>query len=560
MRTDGVRFQGSPAVRPLAAVAISVLVVGAAAGCTVSSDEPTSSPIEVQTGDAPNQDVIPLYTDRDAAVAAAVEKLPALVEDALERTGVPGAQVAVVSEGETIYESAFGVRDVTTEEEVDTDTLFMIASLSKPISATVVAKAMTENEDLSWSTPVRDLLPAFELGDPYVTENGQIGDYFAHRTGIPTGGGDDLEDLGFDRAYILDHLRYIPLAPFRITYQYSNFGLTTGGEAVAASRGQSWEETADELLFAPLGMTSTTSSHADFLATENRAVQHARLGEDDFQPLFDRNPDAEAPAGGIASTAGDVAKWMAVLLADGELDGTPFIDSVPLTQAFSAEIVSSHNTTLDQRPGHYGFGTNVGSGAGGRVVLSHSGGFALGSATAATMIPDLDLGIVVLTNGAPIGAPEAIAQQFMDDVMYGAPARDWVAAMSGFFAHYNAPAGDLVGEEAPADAAAPGPAADYVGTYESAYFGTLTITEQDGALQGALGPDGGYTFTIDPWDGDTMAFEPTGENAPPGSLSSAVFTRDGAGVSGVTLSFFNRYPQVEEPSGLGVFTRVGPGV
>lgn len=304
-------------------------------------------------------------------------------------------------------------------------------------------------------------------------------------------------------------------------------------------------------------MTSTTSSHDDFLATENRAVQHARIGENDFQPLFDRDPDAEAPAGGIASTAGDIAKWMAVVLADGQLNGQPFIDPAPLTEAFSAEIVSSRNSTLDQRPGHYGYGMNVGSGAGGRVVLSHSGAFGLGTATAATLVPDLDLGIVVLTNGAPIGVPEAVAQEFMDNVMYGAPARDWVETMSGYFANYNAPSGDLVGEEPPADAAASGPAADYVGTYESPYFGTFTVTEQNGVLQGALGPDGGYTFAIEPWDGDTLAFAPTGENALPGSLSSAVFTREGGKVTGVTLTYFNGYPQVEEPSGLGVFTRTG---
>ncbi|ANJ27976.1 serine hydrolase [Agromyces aureus] len=560
MQSRVTKDRGARAARTIVAVAVSTLVLGATAACTAESTGSSSSggtPITVETGDAPNQDVIPLYTDQDAAIEAAVKNLPGHVEEALDRTGVPGAQVAVVSGGETVYQGSFGVRDVTTEEKVDDDTLFMIASLSKPVSGTVVAKAITEDPDLSWSTPVKDLMPDFTMGDPYVTDNAQIGDYFTHRTGIPTGGGDDLEDVGFDRDYILAHLNQIPLAPFRITYQYSNFGLTTGAEAVAVSRGATWEQTAEELLFEPLGMDSTTSSHADFLAADNRAVQHARLGDKDFQPEFDRDPDAEAPAGGIASTAGDLAKWMNLVLADGELDGEAFIDPATMTQAFSAQIVSSHNQTLDQRPGHYGFGVNVGSGAGGRVVLSHSGGFGLGTATAASMVPDLDLGIVVLTNGAPIGAPEAVAQEFLDDVLYGAQTRDWVELTGGYFEHFNAPAGDLVGEEAPTDAAASGPASDYVGTYESPYFGTLTITEEGGSLQGAMGPEGDYTFAIEPWDGDTMAFAPTGENALPGSLSSAVFARGGAGVSGVTLTYFNQYPQVEEPSGLGVFTRVG---
>lgn len=548
------------APRIAAAALAAALIAAGATACTGGTPGPGPSaapttPIDL--GDAPNQDVVALYTDRESAIAAALEKLPQHIADAMERSKVPGAQVAVVSGGKTVYTGAFGVKDVRTGDKVDDSTLFEIASMSKPISATVIAKALTDDPKLSWSSAVHDLLPTFEMGDPYVTAHATVGDYFAHRTGIPTGGGDDLEDLGFDRDYILAHLKYIPLAPFRTTYQYSNFGLTTGAEAIAAARGETWEQTAKELLFDPLGMTSTTSSHAEFLAAADRAVQHARLGDDDFEPLFDRDADAEAPAGGVASTATDVAKWMAVVLADGQHDGAPFIDAAPLTEAFSAQVINSHNSSIDQRPGHYGFGINVGSAVGGRVVLSHSGAFSMGTGTAVSMVPDLDLGITVLTNGAPIGVPEAINQAFLDDVMYGAQTRDWVEAFRARLEPFNHPVGDLAGQPAPAGATMAGPASDYVGTYSSPYFGIFTVTEKDGVLQGALGPAGGYTFAITPWEGDTMAFEPTGENAPVGSLSSAVFTRSGGAVTRVTLTYFNGYPAVPDPSGLGVFTRVG---
>ncbi|WP_052460529.1 serine hydrolase [Microbacterium gorillae] len=536
----------------------AVVVMGMLSGCTTGGTGTTAAPLAVEAGAAPNQDVLPLYTDRADAIAAALKKLPGQVKDAMQRSGVPGASVAVVSDGKTVYQGAFGVRDTRTGELVDKDTLFQIASLSKPISATVVAKAITESKGaLSWSTKVSSLLPGFRLSDPYVTANATIGDFFAHRTGIPTGGGDDLEDLGFDRTYILGHLAQIPLQPFRTTYQYSNFGLTTGAVAAAESRGQSWEEMAKELLFEPLGMTSTTSSHADFAATTDRAIEHARIGEKSFQPLFDRDPDAEAPAGGMASTSGDVAKWMALVLADGKLNGAQFIDPEPLTEAFSSQIVTSHNTTFDQRPTHYGFGINVNAAAGGRVTLSHSGAFGLGTATAAILVPDLGIGITVLTNGAPIGMPEAVTQEFIDQVMYGAQTRDWVDAFHGRFESFNAPSGDLAGQTAPAHAAASGPLSDYVGTYRGDYLGTLTVTERNGTLEGAMGPNGGYTFAIEPWSGDTKAFAPVGENALPGSLSSAVFSRTNGAVTGVTLTFFNSFPQVPEPTGLGVLTRTG---
>jgi CubicO group peptidase (beta-lactamase class C family) len=541
------------------AVSLVVAVTLGITACTArASAEPTSSsPLAVELGEAPNQDVVNLYTDRDTAVAAAVDALPELIEKALEQTGVPGAAVAVVSDGEVVFEEGYGVRDVTTKELVDVDTVFQIASLSKPLSSSIVAKAITEDPDLSWEDPVVKYLPDFALSDPYVTEHGKIADFFSHRTGIPTGGGDDLEDVGFEADYILAHMNQIPLASFRDTYQYSNFGLTVGGEAVAASRGQTWAQTARELLFEPLGMDSTTTLHDEYLAADNRAAMHARTGEGQYEQLFDRDADAEAPAGGVATTVGDIAKWMKMVLANGEVDGTEFIDPLVLAKTYSAHSITGGDATnLTSRTSHYGFGTNVGSTVTGRVTISHSGAFGWGAATNATMIPDLNLGIVVLTNGAPSGVPEALVSEFVDLVQFGEETRPWLDLWPTVFAHFADPAGDLVGEEPPAGAAAAGPAEDYVGTYTSPYFGDFSVTEESGTLTGALGPEGGYTFKIDPWDGDTLSFVPTGENALPGSLSSAVFTREGERITGVTLTYFNKFPAPDqEPNGLGVFTR-----
>jgi len=557
---NGTTSTPTALVRVVAVSIAGALALGLTA-CTASAiaEPPPGSELAVALGETPNQDVVDLYTDRDTAVSAAVDALPDYIEKALEVTGVPGAQVAVVSNGEVVFEEAYGVRDVTTQEPVDLGTVFQIASLSKPLSSSVVSKAITDDAELSWEDPVVTYLPDFALSDPYVTEHGKIADYFSHRTGIPTGAGDDLEDVGFDADYILSHLDQVPLASFRDTYQYSNFGLTVGGEAVAASRGQTWPQTAEELLFEPIGMTSTTTLHDDYLAADDRAAMHARTGEGQYEQLFDRDADAEAPAGGVASTAGDIAKWMTMVLANGEVDGEVFIDPLVLAKTYSAHSITGGDAqNLTSRTSHYGFGTNVGSTVTGRVTISHSGAFGWGAATNATMIPDLNLGIVVLTNGAPSGVPEMIVSEFVDLVQFGEETRPWMDLWPTVFAKFSDPAGDLAGEEAPAGAAPAGPAGDYVGTYTSPYFGNFVVTEENDTLTGALGPEAGYTFQIDPWDGDTLSFVPTGENALPGSLSSAVFVREGGQITGVTLTYFNKFPEEEqEPNGLGVFTRVG---
>ena len=120
----------------------------------------------------------------------------------LERSGVPGASITVVHGDEVVYARGFGVRDLDSGEPVDEETVFQLASLSKPISATVVS-ALVGRGELDWSDPVVEHTPGFELSDPMVSERVSVGDLFSHRSGLPDHAGDLLEDLGFDREEIL---------------------------------------------------------------------------------------------------------------------------------------------------------------------------------------------------------------------------------------------------------------------------------------------------------------------------------------------------------------------
>jgi CubicO group peptidase (beta-lactamase class C family) len=204
-----------------------------------------------------------------------------MVADIMARSGVPGMAVAVVHDGETVFARGFGIRRAGEAAEVTPETVFQIASISKSVSATVAAIAVSRVL-AHWDDPVATHLPGLRLSDPYITAHATIGDFFAHRSGLPAAAGDDLKDLGFDRATILARLEQLPLDAFRISYHYANFGTTVAAEAVAAAAGRDWEELADALLFAPAGMTATSYRHADFLARENRAALHAR--EDVLRP------------------------------------------------------------------------------------------------------------------------------------------------------------------------------------------------------------------------------------------------------------------------------------
>lgn len=531
---------------PLAIASFAAVVAVVLTSCSPPEQEAAS----VQTGAAPSQDVLALP---DGSIDSAIEKLPDIVKTAMERSGVPGVAVSVVRGDDTVFAEGYGVRTKGDAAEIDADTVFQIASLSKPVSATVAATQVSQGV-VDWTSPVIDTLPDFALADPWVTQHATIGDFFSHRTGLPFAAGDSLEDIGYDRAYVMDHLTLQPLAPFRASYAYANFGITVGAEAVAAAAGTEWETLSEEQLYEPLGMDSTSSRYEDFLARENRATLHAWTGEGDFEALHERDPDAQSPAGGVSSSVNDLAQWMRLVLAGGTYAGEELIAEEALLPATSPQILSAPPATMDQRAGQYGYGFGVGMQPSGRVTVSHSGAFTLGAATNVQMMPSADLGIVVLTNGGPIGVPEAIATEFLDLVQFGYSTRDWLTDYGHALAGYHAPAGDLAGVNAPGDPAQSQPLSAYVGTYANDYYGPATVTEEDGALMLALGPNGVSTAQLVPWDGDTFAFTPLGENAAEGSLSSAVFAVTGGAATSVTLDFFNA-----EPGLLGTWTRVASG-
>src|SRR4051812_14012011 len=122
-------------------------------------------------------------------IQVAVGRLDGLANDLLQRTGVPGLAVAVVHDDKVVYAKGFGVRKVGTDERVDKNTVFQLASVSKPLGATVIARSVGRGK-VSWDDPITDYLPHFRLSDPFTTQRVTIADMYAHRSGLPEHIGD----------------------------------------------------------------------------------------------------------------------------------------------------------------------------------------------------------------------------------------------------------------------------------------------------------------------------------------------------------------------------------
>ncbi|WP_166388188.1 serine hydrolase [Catellatospora methionotrophica] len=530
---------------PVVAVLSALLAVAAPQPVAVQptpapSPAPAPSP-PLLAGPLPQQPPLLDQADVDKALAA----LDGLVQDAMKQTGVPGVAVGVVYGDKVVFAKGYGVRKVGEPGAVGADTVFQLASLSKPVASTVVAGVVGDGK-VAWDDPVVKHDPGFALKDPWVTRDVTVADLFAHRSGLPDHAGDLLEDLGYDRAYILSHLRLEPLAPFRASYFYTNFGLTAAALAVAKAAGTSWEQLSAQTLYRPLGMSHTSSDFADYEKNPDRAVGHVKVG-DAWQAKYVRDPQAQSPAGGVSSTVDDMVKWMRLQLGGGKYDGRQVVDAMALQQTHEPHNTASPPRAPDGVPGFYGLGFNVGYDQSGRLRLGHSGAFDLGAATNVAMIPGEGLGIVVLTNAQPIGVAESIAYNFLDIASYGRQTTDWLPFLLGVFAKIDSEGTSKTDyAKPPANPAAARPSAAYTGTYANAYYGPLTVAERDGKLVMTLGPQG-QAFPLTHFDADTFSYRTTGENAV--GLDGVTFTVDGAGPAGqVRVAHL-------DANGLGTFTR-----
>ncbi|MFT0533101.1 serine hydrolase [Castellaniella hirudinis] len=464
-------------------------------------------------------------------VTQAVAQLDNMAAEVMRRSGIPGMAVAVVHQGKTVYAKGFGVRRLGDSAPIDADTVFQLASLSKSIGATVVASQVGKGL-ITWDTPVVSQLPWFALHDPDATRAVSVGDLYAHRAGLPEHAGDDLEELGYSRQHILEHLRYLPTEPLGTHYAYTNFGLTAAALAVAQAAGTDWETLSQREIYQPLGMLSTSSRFSDFMARENRASPHILVNGVFAPNPRQRQPDAQSPAGGVSSSVQDMARWMNLVLHQGRVDGRVLVPAAALQPALSPQYTTAPPSDSNPASGAYGYGFNVTTQADGRIRYSHSGAFILGAGTNFNLLPDADTGIVVLTNARPVGAAEALGMMYMDWVQHGKVTRDWLAGYEAVFAQELAPFGQYAGQAFPARPVPPRAFNAYTGAYANDYYGTARITETAGRLTMAIGPAGAeQTIPLQHWDGDVFVYPVDDEMASPGSRSAVRFDIGPGGIS-----------------------------
>jgi len=462
-------------------------------------------------------------------VPAQLNDFGSYVDSARTTFNVPGIAVAIVKDGRVVMEQGFGLREINKPEKVDADTLFAIASNTKAFTAASLQQ-LAEQGKLSMDDRVIDHLPWFRMSDPYVTHEMRIRDLLAHRSGLSLGAGDLLywPPTSYTTKQVVERLRDVPLKNgFRSGYAYDNILFAVATLVIEQASGQTYADYVRQHIFKPVGMHESVIDKTYLRPGMDVATGHAKLN---FKDLVAVPPMAwlnDPGAGGIYASVHDLAKWMNVQLAGGALTGDGSDAKAP--RLFSKDSQNQMWSMLTPItigkppipelepliPHFYGYGEGwFLSDYRNQRLVWHTGGWP-GMVSRVTLVPELHLGVVVLTNQESGAAFNAVTYRVLDAYLHGADAdlktpgalTDWVAVYDKAVKKAGAHADDSFAKHEKNRDKAGRPSlalAKYAGTYRDPWYGDIIITSEGGKLRLRFSKTSQLIGTMTPWQHETF--------------------------------------------------------
>jgi CubicO group peptidase (beta-lactamase class C family) len=414
------------------------------------------------------------------------------VEQLRGEIGVPGLTIAIVENGKTTLARGWGVRDITTNQPVDADTIFFTGSTGKAFTNAALA-TLVDAGKIKWDDRVIDHMPDFRMWDPWVTREITIRDLLVHRSGLGLGEGDllFLPNSSLSRKETVRRIRYLkPATSFRSGYAYDNILYMAAGQLIEEVTGEPWEQYVKEHVFTPLGMIHSTDSIAGYLASPDRARPHSRstgtihgmgtqapLGNDSF---ISQNA---APAGGLAISANDMSRWLLTQLGHGRIpDSNARLFSneqstemwtgvvpTPIRKLPAEFAVTNPNFNL------YALGWDISDYRGAKVV-GHDGAV-LGSQATIALLPDKNVGIFIAANSEDGEIILGLRDELLDYYL-GYPSSHWPEKFHEWkVARLKTAASQVQAAEAKPAAIGPSlPLDRYVGEYNDPWYGTIKVS------------------------------------------------------------------------------------
>lgn len=477
------------------------------------------------------------------------QQIKAVVNNALDTFNTPGMSVGIVYQGKVTHLAGYGIKSIDSPDSVDENTLFRLASTSKAFTAASLAILVDEGK-LNWQDKVTQYIPEFTMQDHWVTGEFTINDLLTHKSGLVSSAGDAMlwpEPSGFTRKEIIHNLRYLtPEYSFRSEYAYSNLMYITAGEVVARITQQPWESFVEQRIFKPLNMDCFAGDVPEF-SLENVAMPHGDNNGDLF--TIPRNgihgsATVSAAAGGIVCNARGMVNWMTLLLNKGKNGQNEVIFSEErLNDMWQSRTILPQSKTEKARNHSffktYGYGWRKNDYLG-HEMISHTGTLS-GMQAYVALIPELELGVVLLNNGSNSGARSSVMQAILRGFVSDESPFDWVEdyrlerleKSKAYWQKHKTPEGS--GKVLLANNV-------YTGEFKDHWYGTANVIENEQGLRLSFPKMVQLTGQLIPFNDHSFVVHWDNENA-----ADKAFVHFKVGINGRVESFVMR-PFDSEPS------------
>lgn len=425
-------------------------------------------------------------------------------EKMVQDWGVPSAAIGIVKDGELVFTGNYGVLEVGKTQKPDENTLYAIASNSKAFTSAILGMLVQEGK-LNWNDKVKKYLPYFEVYDPWVSNEVTVRDLLCHRVGLGTFSGDVIwYKSTLTSEEIIRRFKHLPKAfDFRAGFGYSNLMYITAGELIKKITGKSWSQNVKERIFRPLGMDRTITSPKALEVKGNYVTPHGR--ENDINiPIAWEDWEEIGATGGIISSVKDISKWMIFNLNHGVLGNDTLLSSRTRNMVWTPHnnfiVDHTKKNDMNRHFSAYGLGWGL-SDYHGRLRVAHTGGYD-GMITAVTLIPDENLGVVVLTNG--MKSPIHAATYHALDQFLGIEGKDWSTEYLER-ANKNQKEDSRIADiksKRVLNTEPSIPVKEYTGVYKSDIYGEIKISRISGKLQMQFEHTPELSATLEHWHYD----------------------------------------------------------
>ncbi|MEC4724343.1 beta-lactamase family protein [Shewanella sp. D64] len=316
----------------------------------------------------------------------------------LKKNGVPGGAFVIIEDSKILKMSTYGKRKKDGSLNVNKDTVFRLASVSKTFAGTL-ATMLVHEDKFSWEDPLTQYMPEFMLADKIATAQINLGHLIGQSTGLMPNSYDNILNAnGKLKKIIPQFSKLTPMCSPGACYSYQNIAFSFIQPVIEQQTGKSYSNLVETRIFTPLKMDTASIGMEAFLATNNRASPHVKTRSGFKKVRVKANYYQVEPAAGVNASITDISKWLIANLGNNPKVLSPqLLHDIKEHGVRTSKELRRREWRTYLKDAHYGKGWRVYNFEGEELV--YHAGWVAGYVAEVAYSPRLKIGMAMLLNG-----------------------------------------------------------------------------------------------------------------------------------------------------------------